>query len=75
MDKKTDDKIEEIVEESWYLIDPPKPIDGKFYDIELIDGTIHKNLEYWAFNALFIKEVGQDEICKDLVKKFKLVRK
>jgi len=67
-------KSKQVVEESWYLMKSPKPIDGNFYDVELIDGTIHKNLEYWAFNGLFLKEVGKDEISKDLVKKFRLVK-
>ena len=47
--------------EQWHLKEPVFPIDECFYDIELKDGTIHKNMEYWAFNDKFFRTEKKDK--------------
>jgi len=52
-------------EEKWFLINPPKLQDECFYDIELKDGSIIKNVEYWLFGGVFLHE---DKEISDAIK-------
>lgn len=42
--------------EEWYLMEPPTLKDEGKYDIELKDGRIIENVEYWAFGGEFHME-------------------
>ncbi len=52
--------VEKIKEETWYLINPVKPVDEKMYDIKLKDGTIIENVEFWPFRSVFLYSNGQE---------------
>lgn len=40
--------------EEWNLMEPPRLKDEHDYDIELKNGKIIKNVEYWAFAGKFM---------------------
>ena len=65
----------------WYLIDPPKPKDEGIYDIELKDGSIIENVEWWDAGGVFFTDLinrftkeGSFVAVYDVVK-FRLVEK
>lgn len=37
---------------------PVSPVDERFYDIELLDGSVVLNVEYWAFGGGFGPRTG-----------------
>lgn len=57
--------------DNWYPIVPVRPKDEHIYNIKLKDGTIIKNVEFWACGGVFLD--GKKEI-EDVVK-FQLVGK
>ena len=61
-----------IEDKEWQLIDPPRPRDECIYDIQLKDGGIIEDVEFWAFKDVFIHR--EKEISSQQVYKFKLVK-
>ncbi len=61
------------MEEQWYKINAPKPIDGHHYNIKLKDGKIYENVEFWAFKNVFISAKNIEIKVRD-VEEFQYLR-